>query len=62
MTKARKKRHSPEQIIRKLREAEVLLAEGVSLGDGDFEFLAADTRTSTAHVKEVVDELRGTSG
>ena len=32
MTKARKKRHSPEQIIKKLREADTMLAAGKTVG------------------------------
>ena len=32
MTKKRGKRHSPEQIIRKLREAETMIAAGKTIG------------------------------
>lgn len=32
MTKQRRKRHTPEQIIRKLREAEAMIASGKTIG------------------------------
>ena len=32
MTKSRKKRHSPEQIIKKLREADTMMAAGKTVG------------------------------
>ena len=32
MTKTRRKRHTPEQIIKKLREADTMLAAGQTLG------------------------------
>lgn len=44
-----------------LRNALESLPTDVSLGPVDFEFLAADTRLSPAHVEEIVDELRGTA-
>ena len=33
MTKRRKKRHTPEQIIRKLRDAETMLNAGKTIGE-----------------------------
>jgi len=33
MTKRRKKRHTPEQIIRKLRDAETMLSAGKTIGE-----------------------------
>jgi cysteine synthase len=44
-----------------LRNARSSLPKGAEFYDVDFEFLAADTRSSIACVKEVVDELSGKS-
>jgi len=45
-----------------LRHALASLAEGAHLADTDFEFLAAETRTSRRYVQEVVDEHLGKTG
>jgi len=44
------------------RNALASLPEGVALAESDFEFLAAETQTTAAMVKEIVYGLCGTSG
>ena len=43
-----------------LRHALEALPEGTVLGDGDLEFLAAETRTSRTYVEEIIDGPSGT--
>ncbi len=38
------------------------LPDGLSLGDIDLDFLAAETRTDERYVREIIDELRRTGG
>ncbi len=45
-----------------LRNAAASILEGVALTENDFDFLALETRTTTAYVKEMLHELRGESG
>ncbi len=45
-----------------LRHALDSIPQGARLSDADLEFLAADTRTNPAHIQEIIDGMRGTTG
>ncbi len=47
----KRKRHTPEQIIRKLREADGLLAEGNALGREPETVSSEDSHRGTAQVE-----------
>ena len=45
-----------------LRNALGSIPDGTRLSDTDFEYLAAETRTNPACVREVIDEMHGKTG